>query len=37
VVAYGLNGKGTAWREFDGQVIRGVKLIAGEAKVFEVR
>jgi hypothetical protein len=36
VIAYGLNGKSAEWGEFDGRVIRGVKLSAGEARVFEV-
>jgi hypothetical protein len=37
VVSYSLDGKGTRWRQFDGQVIRGVELTAGEARVFEVQ
>jgi polysaccharide biosynthesis protein PslG len=36
VVSYGLDGKSIQWREFDGHVIQGVKLTAGEARVFEV-
>ena len=36
VISYGLEGKSLQWQEFDGQVIRGVKLTAGEARVFEV-
>jgi hypothetical protein len=34
--AYQLDGRGAAWRDFDGRVIRGVKLVAGEVRVFEV-
>jgi polysaccharide biosynthesis protein PslG len=37
VVSYGLDGKGTQWREFDGRVIQGVELTAGAARVFEVQ
>ena len=37
VVSYSLDGKGTQWRQFDGQVIQGVELTAGEARVFEVQ
>ena len=36
VVSYSLDGKGTGWRQFDGRVIHGVELTAGEARVFEV-
>jgi hypothetical protein len=36
VASYSLDGKGTEWRQFDGQVIQGVKLTAGEPRVFEV-
>jgi polysaccharide biosynthesis protein PslG len=37
VASYSLDGKRTDWREFDGQVIQGVKLTPGEARVFEVQ
>ena len=37
VFSYSLDGKGTRWRQFDGQVIRGVELSAGEPRVFEVQ
>ena len=37
VVSYSLDGKGTQWRQFDGKVIHGVALTAGEARVFEVQ
>jgi hypothetical protein len=36
VTAYELDGRGTAWADFDGRVIRGVKLMPGEVRVFEV-
>jgi hypothetical protein len=37
VHSYGLDGKRTGWRQFDGQVIQGVELTPGETRVFEVR
>ena len=36
VASYSLDGKGTGWRQFDGRVIQGVELTAGEARLFEV-
>ena len=37
VASYSLEGKSIQWREFNGQVIQGVKLTAGEARLFEVQ
>lgn len=36
VTAYQLDGRGSAWTDFDGSVIREVKLVRGEVRVFEV-
>jgi hypothetical protein len=36
VASYGLDGRSAPWRKFDGHLIRGVELTAGEARVFEV-
>ena len=36
VTSYGLDGKSSRWSKFDGHVIRGVELTAGEPRVFEV-
>jgi len=37
VIDYQLDGEGAPWRDFDGRVIRGVKLEPGAVRIFEVR
>jgi hypothetical protein len=36
VIAYQLDGRGSVWRNFDGRVIGGVKLVPGEVRVLVV-